>query len=132
MKIVSSRPVANGFEVEVEIPNAYTDGKSRFERFQIGARQDATKAEIAAAIANALRMAADLRGADVPDAPSTKAELEPLLQAPYERWKRWHDTHAEAVARGGLPAAVITALQNRRNDAWTAYLDALNRWRAAP
>lgn len=62
---------------------------------------------------------------------TTRAQIEPSLVARYQEWRRWHDTHAEAVARS-LAAAVVTALLTRRDDAWTAYVGALNTWRAAP
>jgi hypothetical protein len=55
-----------------------------------------------------------------------RARLEPL----YRDWQRWKITHAEAVARAAA-AAVLTALLNKTNEAWSDYASAINDWRNA-
>jgi len=61
----------------------------------------------------------------------TRTQLEPNLYLRFTRWRLWHETHAEAVARA-LPAAAITALLARRDAAWDDYVAALDAWRQAP
>lgn len=60
----------------------------------------------------------------------TKAERESQLLAPYGVWQMWKATLAEASARS-MPAAVITALTNKTNAAWTDYVNAIEAWRNA-
>ena len=62
--------------------------------------------------------------------PTRKADLARHLRELYGDWRRWHDTHAEAVARAA-PALVITALLNQRNSAWQDYVDGIQAWRVA-
>lgn len=62
---------------------------------------------------------------------TTKATIEPSLQAKYEEWQRWKATAAEATARG-LSAAVVTALTNKTDAAWADYVATVNAWRLAP
>lgn len=62
---------------------------------------------------------------------ANKAMLGDRMVERYDRWLRWKNTHAEAVARS-IGAAKITALKNRMDATWAAYLSALNDWLAAP
>lgn len=62
--------------------------------------------------------------------PVSKADLEIHMNTLYQVWKRWHETHAEAVIRLA-PANVITALLNRRDATWNDYVTAINSWRVA-
>jgi len=63
-------------------------------------------------------------------APTTKAALEDAATDAYNDWLRWKTTRVEAQART-LSAAVITALQNREDASWAAYVSILNTWRTA-
>lgn len=60
-----------------------------------------------------------------------KIEQETRLPTLYERWAMWKATRVEATTRAA-PAALITALQNREDAAWTNYLTALQAWQTAP
>ena len=60
----------------------------------------------------------------------SKTERESRLQDPCDAWLRWKTTLAEATTRG-YPAAVITALANKTNAAWDAYVAAIEAWRNA-
>lgn len=62
--------------------------------------------------------------------PITKSDWDSALKNKYLDWRRWHNTHAEAVSRG-VAAVAITAILSRRDQAWSAYLTALNSWRLA-
>ncbi len=74
--------------------------------------------------------------AALPDPP----ELTPTSKADFERgpladrfatWQRWRLTKAEAQARSA-GSAIVNALQQREDAAWSAYLQALQAWRNAP
>ena len=62
---------------------------------------------------------------------SDKAALELAAEEEYADWQRWKTTRIEASFRA-LPAPIITALQNREEVAWAAYLAILQAWRSAP
>lgn len=62
--------------------------------------------------------------------PSAKADWEDEMVTAYERWQMWKNTKTEAVARG-LAAGIITALTNRENTAWNAYVTQIQSWNAA-
>jgi hypothetical protein len=61
---------------------------------------------------------------------ASKAELEIALTVPYTVWRMWADALAEATKRS-MAAAVITALTNKTNAAWTDFAAAVDRWRNA-
>lgn len=63
------------------------------------------------------------------DAQPAKVRAERELEDRYADWQRWKATREEAQARG-LGAAVITALTNRENAAWTDYAAAILEWRS--
>jgi hypothetical protein len=61
----------------------------------------------------------------------SKDDMEQIVVGLYEVWLRWETTRKEAVTRGNLPAQAVTALTNRTNVAWDAYVDGLTQWRQA-
>jgi len=131
-RITGYERAPGGWFVNLEIPNAYTDGTSRFERVFV-ARDDVpgnTADELLDAAHDALTNdpAAQAIGQDVTGATATKAVWEARLTKLYTRWQQWKAIRVEAQARS-LPAAAVTALTNRENAAWSALLDALTEWR---
>lgn len=62
--------------------------------------------------------------------PTRKADIEDTMTDAYETWQRWKNTRAEAAARS-LSAFVVAALQTREDAAWSDYVTAIQRWRAA-
>lgn len=63
--------------------------------------------------------------------PVTKGKLEVVkLPLSYQVWQMWKQTRLEAQARGA-GAALVTALTNREDAAWTAYVNDLQEWRQA-
>lgn len=60
-----------------------------------------------------------------------KVRAEREMEEQFGDWQRWKLTREEAQSRA-LPGAVVTALTNRENAAWTAYAEAIQRWRQAP
>jgi len=133
-RVVGGEPVAGGWMVSVEVPNAYTDGTSRFERVFVS-RDDVpgnTADELLDAAHDALTNdpAAQAIGQDVTNTTATKVVWEARITKLYTRWQQWKTIRLEAQARS-LPAAAVTALTNRENAAWSALLDALTAWRAA-
>jgi len=134
MRVANREQVPGGWMVDLEIPNAFTDGTSRFERVFVS-RDDVpgnTADELLDAAHDALANdpAAQAIGQDVTAAQSTKAVWEARITPRYARWQMWKTIRVEAQARS-LPAAAVTALTNRENAAWTALLDALTAWRQA-
>ena len=53
-----------------------------------------------------------------------------FINPAYTSWYRWYITRLEAVRRS-IPAAAITALTNKEDEAWSNYLAILNQWRNA-
>jgi len=131
MKVTRREAVAGGWMFKIEVPNAYTDGSSRYDSVFVSAAELKGKSPDQAqqAILDAMEVP-DVRG-ELTAPAATKEILEDRMEARYEVWQRWKATKAEAVARS-LPAAVVTALTNRENAAWAAYLDVIQQWRAAP
>ena len=132
MRVANREQVPGGWMVDLEIPNAYTDGTSRFERVFVS-RDDVpgnTADELLDAAHDALTNdpAAQAIGQDVTAAQATKAGWEARITKLFARWQMWKAIRVEAQARS-LPAAAVTALTNRENAAWTALLDALTEWR---
>jgi len=134
MRVANREQVPGGWMVDLEIPGAFTDGTSRFERVFVSrdAAPNNTAAEVLDAINDALTNdpAAQAVGQDVTAAQATKAVWEARITSRYGRWQMWKDIRVEAQARA-LPAAAITTLTNRENAAWSNLLDALTAWRAA-
>lgn len=131
-RITGYRRVAGGYEVTIARDGAYTDGGAAIETIVITVEPTATREEIIDAIRTALRdPLRRLRGVDV-DAPitETRALWERRAERAYETWRRWKTTREEAQSRS-LPAPAVTALTNRENAAWDAYLAILTAWRAA-
>lgn len=75
------------------------------------------------------------RAYDAP--PPTKAALEQAALLPsWTAWWRWKTTLDEATARnqatsGSVPGVVVTALTQKTNAAWSAYLADIQAWRQA-
>lgn len=66
-----------------------------------------------------------------PEPAATKARLEiTKLPLSFEIWQLWKATRIEAQARGAA-AALVTALTNREDAAWSAYVNDLQEWRQA-
>lgn len=131
-RITGYRRVAGGYEVTIARDGAYTDGSAAIETIVITVEPTASREEIIDAIRTALRdPLRRLRGVDV-DAPitETRAVWERRAEAAFATWQRWKLTAEEAAVRG-LPAQAVTALTNRENAAWDAYLAILNAWRNA-
>ena len=137
MKLIRSHEQApGGFWVTIEVDNAYTDGTSRFDRVFVPAEElrGKTPEERRQAIRDAMDddPLAGIAGEDADSAPTqTKAVLERRMEALYADWQRWKTTRVEAQARS-LAQAVITALTNREDAAWTRYVAAIQAWRQAP
>ena len=132
MRVVNLDQAPGGWMVDLEIPNAYTDGTSRFERVFVS-RDNVpgnTADELLDAAHDALTNdpAGQAIGQDVTAAQATKAVWEARIGPRYARWQMWKTIRVEAQARA-LPAPAVTALTNRENAAWTALLDALTEWR---
>lgn len=130
-----AEPTPNGWAIVVEVTNAYTDGASRFDRVYLTRDElrGRTEAERRQAILDALD---DDPLEGVRDQPATaptvtKEILETRMESLYADWQRWKTTRVEAQARS-LAAAVITALTNRENNAWDAYVSTIQQWRSAP
>ena len=135
MNIVSRERSQAGWLVTIEVPNAYTTGESRFDRVFVSdsAVRGKTPDQVRQAVKDALDddpLAAVL-GEMVAAPTQTKDLLEDRMIERYDRWQRWKNTHAEAVART-IGAAKITALKNRMDATWAAYMNAINDWLAAP
>lgn len=133
-RVHSWQPAPGGFEIEVEVENAYTDGSSRFDRIFVahadmptGTREEAQQAALDAFQRRPLDQ---LIGQALTAPAQTKAVLEVAMVALYEDWQRWKITRLEAEARL-LASAIITALTSRENTAWTQYATAVNAWRLA-
>ena len=131
MRVANREQVPGGWMVDLEIPGAFTDGTSRFERVFVS-RDDVpgnTADELLDAAHDALTNdpAAQAIGQDVTNATATKTVWEARITKLYARWQMWKAIRVEAQARS-LPAAAVTALTNRENAAWTALLDALTEW----
>lgn len=135
MNIHSKERTTGGWNVTIEVPNAYTSGESRFDRIFVSdaAVRGKTADQVRQAVKDALDddpLAAVL-GETVAAPTPTKAIYEDRMTTLYADWQRWKLTHAEAVARG-VSAAVITKLLNRTNAAWSVYVDAIVAWGTAP
>ena len=135
------RRVPGGFMVSVEVPGAYVDVNgglsSRFDDVFVaeadwrGKSLEEKQQALLDAMADADEITA-VAGQAVPGAPTqTKAIWETRAVARYSAWQMWKATRIEAQARS-LPAGVITALTNRENQAWTAYMAVLDQWRTSP
>lgn len=134
MRIRRSEPAPGGYWIEVEVPQAYTNGDSRFDRVFV-ARDELrgrTPEERRQAILDALDddPLAGIAGQEVVAPPETKAIFERRMESLYADWQRWKNTRIEAAARS-LPAGAVAATTNREDAAWAAYAAALLRWRAA-
>lgn len=131
--IRKARPAPGGYMVEIEVENAYTDGRSRTDEVFVAADalRGKTAAEKRQAIVDALtNPIAEIAGFEATEPPEDKDILEGRMVALYEAWQRWKNTREEATTRS-LPNAVLTALQARENAAWTRYAQAIDRWRTA-
>jgi len=133
-RIVQRTPVPGGVRVTVELPNAYTDGTSRFEDIFVPDAElvGRTTAERLAAVRERLDDALeDMQGADL-GAPVTRTRpvIERDMERAYNVWQRWKVIRAEAVARS-MAVGVVTALTARENAAWASIVDRLTEWRAA-
>lgn len=127
------RQVAGGYLLEIEVTQAYTDGRSRFDEVFVadGAVRGKTPAQKLQAVYDALSDdLADVRGTAVSAPAATKDIIEDRMVALYEDWQRWKATRAEAQARS-LAAGVITALTNREDAAWAKYVQSIQVWRNA-
>jgi len=133
--IRGAMPAAGGYQVEVEITAAYTDGRSRFERVYLSTAElrGKTPEQKRQAILDALDddPMDGVAGVEVSAPTVTKGILEDRMEALYADWQRWKNTRLEAQARA-IAAAAVTALTNREDAAWTKYLQAIQAWRTAP
>ena len=135
MKITDKVQAPGGWWVTVEVPSAYTDGTSRFDKVFVP--RDAVTGKTPEQVRQAVKDAVDddplapLLGATVTTPTQTKPVFEDRMVAQYERWRRWQQTRVEAQSRA-LAAGVITALTNQENAAWSDYATAINSWRLAP
>lgn len=135
MKVAARERTPGGFLVTVEYPNAYTNGESRFDRVFVddAAVRGKSNSQVLQAVKDAIDSdpLGGVIGQGINNQPATKDLLEDRMVERYEKWQRWKNTHAEAVARS-LGAAKVNAFKNRMDARWAAYLDALNDWIAAP
>lgn len=135
MNIARRERVSGGWQVTIEVPNAYTDGTSRFDRIFLA------DADIRGKTLNEVRQAVKdavdddplqaVIGEAVTTPTQTKAILWERAKAAYADWQMAKATRIEAQARS-MAAAVITALTNAENALWTDYTTTLNQWRLAP
>lgn len=131
-RVLSHEAVPGGFMVTVEVPGAFTDGTSRLDKVFVA--DAAVRGKTQAQQLHAIQQAVDVDplaavvGADVTAPAETREMLEDRMEALYADWQRWKATHAEATSRG-LAANVVTALLNRTNAAWAAYVSAIQSWR---
>jgi len=137
MKIDRIDRTPNGFNVRIEIPDAYTDGTSRYEEVSISAQeargktQDQLRELVRQHVEDDSSAMATLGGINLATpVPDRKDALELNMRRQYEEWQQWKNTRLEAQARA-LGAAVISALTTRENKEWTDYVTAIQRWRAA-
>ena len=130
-----AEPSPGGAFIDVEVTNAYTDGRSRFDRVWVSRDElrGKTPSERAQAIFDALDddLLEGVRDQPASAPAVTKDILETRMQALYADWKRWKDTRQEAQTRA-LPAAAVNALTNREDAAWGRYVTAIQAWRSAP
>jgi len=134
MKISKHEPAPGGYMVTIEIENAYTDGRSRFDRVfvkaddVVGKSREEQLLAVKAALGTSL---AELRGAD-PSAPvtETKAVLEARLRQQVYDVANLITVHNAAVALG-RPQSEITAWATLRNQLYFASLDTLEAWGSA-
>ena len=135
MNIVSRERGPNGWNLTIEVPNAYTTGESRFDRIFVPDNdvRGKTPDRVRQAIKDALDddPVGPVLGEAVATPTQSKDLLEDRMVERYDRWLRWKNTHAEAVARS-IGAAKVTTLKNRMDATWAMYLGALNDWLAAP
>lgn len=133
--IRNAEPAPNGYIVEVEVTAAYTDGSSRIDRVFVATSElrGKTPEQKRQAILDALDddPMDGVAGVEVSAPTVTKPILEDRMTGLYADWLRWKTTRTEAQARS-LAAAVITALTNREDAAWAAYLASIQAWRTAP
>jgi hypothetical protein len=129
----------DGWLITLETENAFNAGgaspTSRFETIKVPfeAARGKTPEELHQLV---MDMTGDdpfgaVVGAVVAAPTQTKAIHEARMVALYETWQRWQNTRLEAAAQG-LAAAVITALKNREDAAWAAYVQVIQSWRSAP
>lgn len=122
--------------VTVEVENAYTDGRSRYDEYRIPSPGDEpTKAEIVQALrdADALRRASrKARASDVDTEDiATKAALEVKIRRLDERWSAWRRWR-EAAQEYGEPAGIVNALTGKETETWDRLKATLIKWNAAP
>jgi len=134
--IRGARAVAGGYQVEVEVTNAYTDGASRFDRVfvTLSEMRGKTPEQRRQAIVDALDvdpLADGVKDAAASAPAVTRDILEDRMEGLYADWQRWKNTRQEAQSRA-LPAGAVTALTNREDAAWAKYLTAIQEWRSAP
>jgi hypothetical protein len=134
MNVVSSEAVPGGYMITVEVPAAYTNGASRFDRVFVAAAAVRGKSpdQVRQAVLDAA-MEDPIGGVigEVAPPAETRETLEERMIARYETWQRWRNTRVEAEARG-VAAPVVTALSGRENAAWNAYSALLLAWWNAP
>jgi hypothetical protein len=129
----------NGWRITVVDPEMYVRGDGSFEAGERAievAHADLRgrgRDEVLDVLAEAMEEdpVGQVLGDDVVRPALTRALAERSLEAPYARWRRWQATRQEAQARG-MAAGVLTALQQAEDAAWGAYVQAIQRWRAAP
>ena len=134
MNIQNRERTTGGWNVTIEVPNAYTTGESRFDRVTIpdAAVRGKTPEQVRQAVFDAVNddPIAQVLGKTVAQPSQAKAIREDRMLDLFADWQRWKATHAEAVARA-VAANVITALLARTDAAWAAYVVAIQAWRAA-
>ncbi|MBA4180246.1 MAG: hypothetical protein C0506_06605 [Anaerolinea sp.] len=139
MRIDSGQRGRDGWVVTIEVPNAYTNGESRFERVTVpyGKLEGKTPDQVRQAIKDALDddpLAAVL-GEEVAAPTSTKEIYEDRAEATQARWAQWQwriDHIADYPGYAALAApqktALLTALTNRRDAAAQADWAVLQQW----
>lgn len=143
MNIVRRLRMPGGWMVTVEVPTAFTKASnvhpvtgaptdSRFD--DVFVSDAAVRGKSGDVVRQAVRdaLADPFEGIDL-DTPvrETKALLEARMGAQYATWQLWKNTRVEATARE-LAGAIVTALTNRENAAWSDYAASINAWRSAP
>lgn len=136
MKLISQAPAPGGYLLKVEVPDAFTDGSSRFDDVFVPS-EDAdgrTPEEVMDAVNTAATSSPfdTLIGKTIRVPTQTRAVYEARLEKQRRVLAMWRAFEEEAVAQGEPdPGALLTALRARRAAVWADIKATLVKWRTA-